>query len=266
MAGSVPTHKMPAVFVSHGSPMVALQQGLYQDALAAFGRSHSPKAIVVVSAHWGTGTTIEITGDNTHRTIHDFGGFPSELYALTYDAPGSPTLAATVARMLEDAGWKSSVTRERGLDHGAWIPLRILYPGADIPVVALSVPLQFSPEQLYRVGRSLSPLLAEGVLILGSGGIVHNLRQVHFEDRHAAVDPWAAEFDKWFAEGVKSHDHKALFDFAEAAPYARMAVPTFEHFAPVFAVLGAGADSVDVSTIFEGFEHGNISMRSFAIA
>ena len=265
MAEDFPTQKMPAVFVSHGSPMVALQQGPYQDALAAFGRSYRPKAIVVVSANWGTGTTIEITGDNTHRTIHDFGGFASDLYQLTYDAPGSPTLAAKVAGLLEEAGWKSTATHDRGLDHGAWIPLRILYPGADIPVVALSVPLQLSPEELYRVGSTLSSLLAEGVLILGSGGIVHNLRQVHLEDRHAAVDPWAAEFDNWFANAVKSHDNKALFDFAKVAPYARLAVPTFEHFAPVFVVLGAGANA-DVSTIFDGFEHGNISMRSFAIA
>lgn len=263
---SLQAQKMPAVFVSHGSPMVAVQRGPYQDALAAFGQAITPKAIIVVSAHWGSGTTINITGDERHRTIHDFGGFPSELYELTYDAPGSPQLASRILQTLDGAGWTATITHDRGLDHGAWIPLRLLYPDADIPVVALSVPLRLSPEELYRVGQMLAPLRAEGVLILGSGGIVHNLRLVNFGNQQADVDPWAAEFDSWFSAAVEAWDMKALFDFAKLAPHARLAVPTFEHFAPVFVVLGAGASPADVSTIYDGIEHGNVSMRSFAIA
>jgi 4,5-DOPA dioxygenase extradiol len=141
-----------------------------------------------------------------------------------------------------------------------------MYPEADISVVELSVPLQMSPEELYRIGEALAPLRAEGVLILGSGGVVHNLRLVHFEDVNHPVDSWATEFDTWFRDAVAQKKLAELFNFQNSAPHARLAVPTFEHFAPVFVVLGAGAKVDDVSTIYEGFEHGNISMRSFAMA
>lgn len=255
----------PAVFISHGSPMVAIQRGAYQDAVAQFGRSVRPKAIVTISAHWGSGTTIGITGAARHTTIHDFGGFPAALYEQTYNAPGSPELAARIAGLLGTGGWAAEITQERGLDHGVWIPLRLMYPAAEVPVVALSIPLQMSPAELYRIGEALAPLRREGVLVLGSGGIVHNLRLVNFVDQHAAVELWAAEFDGWFRDAVQQKNLHALFDFAKAAPQARRAVPTFEHFAPVFAVLGAGGAGA-VSTIYEGFEHGSISMRSFAVA
>jgi len=256
---------MPAVFVSHGSPMVALQYGPYQEALAEFGRTVKPRAIVAISAHWGSGTSISITGNERHATIHDFGGFPAALYELTYDAPGSPELAARIADLLRAGGWNAEVTQDRGLDHGVWIPLRLMYPAADIPVVELSIPLQFSPEELYKLGEALAPLRREGVLILGSGGIVHNLQMVRFEDIDHPVEAWAEEFDSWFRDAMQLNNLRDLFDFAKAAPHARLAVPTFEHFAPVFPVLGAGKSGT-ASTIYEGFEHGNLSMRSFAIA
>jgi 4,5-DOPA dioxygenase extradiol len=257
---------MPAVFVSHGSPMVAVQRGPYQDALAEFGRTVRPPAIVAISAHWGSVKAIEITGSKQNRTMHDFGGFPPALYDLRYDAPGSPELASRIAGLLREGGWDSTITAERGLDHGVWIPLRLMYPAAEIPVVELSVPLQFKPHELYRVGQTLAPLRDQGVLIVGSGGVVHNLRRVRFEDVYAAVDAWASEFDAWFADAVAQKKLADLFHYREIAPHADLAVPTFEHFAPVFAVLGAGADAGNPSTIFEGFEHGNISMRSFAMA
>ena len=257
---------MPAVFISHGSPMVAIQRGPYQDALAKFGREVRPRAIVAISAHWGSGKTMSITGSERHDTVHDFGGFPPTLYELTYNTPGSPELASRIAGLLRQAGWNSEITRERGLDHGVWIPLRLMYLEADIPVVAMSVPLQLTPAELYRVGQALAPLRAEGVLILGSGGVVHNLRLVHFEDVHHPVDSWAAEFDRWFRNAIEHKNLADLFNYETAAPHAQVAVPTFEHFAPVFVVLGAGADARQIMTICEGFEHGNISMRSFAIS
>ena len=141
-----------------------------------------------------------------------------------------------------------------------------MYPAADIPVVELSVPLQFAPKDLYRIGEALAPLRREGALIIGSGGVVHNLRLVHFEDVHHPVDSWAAQFDAWFADAVAQKQLTELFNYREAAPHAQLAVPTFEHFAPVFVVLGAASESGRVSTIYQGFEHGNISMRSFAMA
>ena len=257
---------MPAVFISHGSPMVAIQRGPYQDALAEFGRTVRPKAIVAISAHWGSSRAIGISGAGRHTTMHDFGGFPATLYDLTYDAPGEPELANRIAGMLREGGWEAGVAAERGLDHGVWIPLRLMYPEADIPVVELSVPLQLSPEELYRIGEALAPLRGESVMILGSGGVVHNLRLVHFADIHHPVELWAAEFDAWFRDAVAQRKLTELFNFEKAAPHARLAVPTFEHFAPVFVVLGAASASGGVSTIYEGFEHGNISMGSFAIA
>lgn len=255
---------MPAVFISHGSPMVAVQSGRYQDALAAFGRNVRPRAIVAISAHWSSRTTIEITGAKQHSTIHDFGGFPAALYEITYDVPGSPELAKQIADLLGAGGWNAEITKDRGLDHGVWIPLGLMYPEANIPVVAMSVPLQFTPEELYKVGEALAPLRREGALILGSGGIVHNLRLVNFADPHAPVDEWAAQFDTWFRITVEEQKLDQLFVFANTAPHARRAVPTFEHFAPVFPVLGAGGKNSTITTIYEGFEHGNISMRSFA--
>ena len=256
---------MPAVFISHGSPMVAIQRGPYQDALAEFSRSLRPRAIVAISAHWGSGKTIDITGSARHTIIHDFGGFPAALYELTYNAPGSPDLAARIAGLLGAGGWAAKINQERGLDHGVWIPLRLMYPAADVPVVELSIPLQLSPEELYKVGAALASLRREGVLVLGSGGIVHNLRLVNFGDQHTAVEQWAGEFDGWFRDAMQQKNLHELFDFAKAAPHAHLAVSTFEHFAPVFTVLGAGGAGV-VSTIYEGFEHGSISMRSFAVA
>lgn len=259
------TTNMPAVFVSHGSPMVAVQSGPCQDALAAFGLAHPPKAVLVLSAHWGSGKTIGITSTERNSTIHDFGGFPPALYELTYAAPGLPALSSRAAQLLQSAGWQAALVADRGLDHGVWIPLRLMYPGADIPVVEVSIPLQLSPQELYKVGEVLAPLRSEGVLILGSGGVVHNLRMVNFAEPHAPVEAWAEEFDTWFSRAAANHDLEALFDYVGSAPHARLAVPTFEHFAPVFPILGAGALG-PVTTIYEGFEHGNISMRSFAIA
>ena len=139
---------VPSVFVSHGSPMVALQAGPYQDALAQFGRSVRPCAIVSISAHWGSGKTISVTSIKRNTTIHDFGGFPAPLYELTYNAPGDPELASDIVGLLQENGFHAATTTNRGLDHGTWIPLRLMYPEADIPVVAMSVPLQLSPKEL----------------------------------------------------------------------------------------------------------------------
>ena len=256
---------MPSVFVSHGSPMVALEAGPYQDALAQFGRNVRPCAIVAISAHWGGGKIISVTSVQRNTTIHDFGGFPAPLYELTYNAPGDPQLSSHIVRLLQENGFQTASSTDRGLDHGAWIPLQLMYPEADIPVVAMSIPLQLSPQELYKIGQALAPLREQDVMIFGSGGIVHNLRLVHFTDPRAPVEPWAAEFDRWFGNTVEQRQLADLFNYEQAGPHAQLAVPTFEHFAPVFVVLGAVSDPQEVTTIYEGFEHGNISMRSFAL-
>jgi 4,5-DOPA dioxygenase extradiol len=167
--------------------------------------------------------------------------------------------------LLNEHGFQAAVTNDRGLDHGTWIPLRLMYPEADIPVIAMSVPLQLTPEELFKIGQALAPLREQGAMILGSGGIVHNLRLVHFEDRDFPVERWAAEFDRWFGDTVEQRNFSDLFSYRDAAPHAQLAVPTFEHLAPVFVVLGAGSDAEKVTTIYKGFEHGNVSMRSFVM-
>jgi 4,5-DOPA dioxygenase extradiol len=255
----------PAVFVSHGSPMVAIETGPYQDALRRFGREHRPAAIVVFSAHWDTGVEIRIGCAARHRLIYDFGGFPRPMYELAYAAPGDPALAGRIGAILRDAGFAPSPDETRGLDHGVWIPLRLMYPEADTPVVEVSLPAGMEPEALYRIGSALAPLRREGILILGSGGIVHNLALLDWRRRDRPAKPWAASFDAWFRTRLEAGAMDQLFRYADA-PHAALAVPTNEHFVPVFAALGAAQDGFRVEPIFEGFQYGTLSMRSFALA
>lgn len=166
---------MPAVFVSHGSPMTVLDRGPYAQALAAFGRTAEPRAIAVISAHWQE-PGIRIASGAKPKLIYDFGGFPRALYELRYDAPGSPEMASEVKAELAHAGFEAALDEQRGWDHGVWVPLRLMFPEARIPVVAVSLPYGQSPEELYRLGKAIGTLRERGVLIVGSGGIVHNLR------------------------------------------------------------------------------------------
>lgn len=255
----------PAVFISHGSPSVAIEHGPYQDALAAYGANVQPDAIIVISAHSGSSNAISVSGAEQYQAVHDFGGFPRSLYELTYSPPGSPTLANRVLSLLNQQGWTAELSADNGLDHGVWVPLRLMYPEARIPVLPLTVPPHFNPQQLYQLGQTLAPLRSENVMVLGSGGIVHNLRMFRGGPPDQAVTPWAKEFDDWFQQKLEEHDIARLLRYEELAPDAALAVPTFDHFAPVFPVLGAAAVGPRVETIFEGFQYGSISMRSFAI-
>jgi 4,5-DOPA dioxygenase extradiol len=255
---------MPVVFVSHGSPMTALDQGPYAKALAAFGMTVDPKAIVVISAHWQE-PGIRIASGSKPELIYDFGGFPQELYALRYNAPGSPELAAAVKVDLERAGMVVSLDEKRGWDHGVWVPLRLMFPDARIPVVAVSLPYGESPEKLYGVGKAIGALRMRGVLIMGSGGIVHNLRLMNWAQKDAVVDGWAVEFERWVLDTIEQGDLPKLFAFERLAPHAKKAVPTPEHFVPLFPVLGAAGEAVRLTPIFEGVEYGNMSMFSFEL-
>jgi 4,5-DOPA dioxygenase extradiol len=256
---------MPTAFISHGAPTVAIEHGAYQDSLAAYGTRVRPKAIVALSAHWGSAATVGVGRATQLHSVHDFGGFPPALYELQYAPPGSPELAERVGDSLKHAGWTAEFVNRAGLDHGVWIPLRLMYPDAKIPVVQLSVPLEFKPEQLYQIGRTLAALAEQDVLILGSGGIVHNLRLFRGGEVDLPVEDWAKAFDDWFAEKLQRGQITDLLAYRELAPHAGMAVPTFEHLAPVFVVLGAARDGARVELIFEGFQYGTISLRSFAL-
>ena len=241
--------------------MSALGGDEHAAALRAFGGTQQPRAIVVVSAHWQMPRPVRVTAWDHAPLVYDFGGFPKELYEIAYPAPGDPSLAARIAAMLGGA----TLETRRGLDHGAWVPLRLAWPDAAVPVVQLSLP-EAGPEELFQLGTALRPLREEGILIAASGGIVHNLRRVQLWDKNAPLDPWAVEFDRWVAARIEAREIQELFAYRAAAPHAALAVPTPEHFDPLFIALGAALPEEKVETIFEGFQYSNLSMRSFSFA
>jgi 4,5-DOPA dioxygenase extradiol len=250
--------RAPAVFFAHGSPMSALGGDEHAAALRSFGKQHAhARAIVIVSAHWQTRGELRATAWEHAPLVYDFGGFPDELYRIEYPAPGDPALAARITGAVPEL--------RRGLDHGAWVPLRLAWPEATIPVVEVSLPIA-APEDIFALGRQLRPLRDEGIVVAGSGGIVHNLSLVHFSGKNAAVDPWAAEFDRWVADRVAQQDDASIFRYRSDAPNAALAVPTPEHFDPLFIALGAAWPEDRAETIYEGFHYGNISMRSISFA
>ena len=257
---------MPVLFISHGSPLSAIEEDGYADALRRLGKAlPRPKAIAVLSAHWEAASPIRITASPAPGVIHDFGGFPEELYALSYPSPGDPALASEIARLLGEAGLQARLDERRPLDHGAWIPLRRMVPDAKIPVVQVTLPLPRDPKGLIRMGKALAPLRERGVLLLGSGGVVHNLGLVHFEDKEAPLDPWAQPFEDWVMDRVRRLDAAGLASYRQHAPNARLAVPSTEHFDPIFFTLGAAGDGDRFTDVHSGFQYGNLSMRCFSL-
>ena len=245
--------------------MSALGGDAHAAALAEFGAQHaSAKAILIISAHWQVSRPLRITSWDQAPLTYDFGGFPDELYRITYPAPGNPALALRIANMVEAAGEAVRPEPQRGLDHGAWVPARLAWPDAKIPVIQLSLPFA-PPEELFQIGKALRPLRDDGILIAGTGGIVHNLSRVHFQDKEAPVDEWAEAFDGWVAEQVAARHIEKLFAYRNTAPHARLSVPTTEHFDPLFVVLGASTANDPLETIYAGFQYGNISMRTFSL-
>jgi 4,5-DOPA dioxygenase extradiol len=194
--------------------------------------------------------------------MHDFSGFPEALYAMDYPAPGSPDLAQEAAQLLHEAGMEAVLDSQRPLDHGAWVPLRYLEPGAKIPVVQLSLPQPRTPELLLRAGRALAPLRERGVLILGSGGIVHNLRRLDWEG-NSGPQPWAEAFQGWIHARLVAGDQASLKDWRQA-PGAAESVPTSEHLDPLFVALGAAGSAPE--TLFDGWQLGSLSLASYAFA
>lgn len=258
--------RMPAVFISHGSPMVAIQKNGYTEALRRMGEDLPlPRAVVIVSAHWQAPSPIRVTGSERPPIIHDFSGFPAELYRLTYPSPGHPDLAGEIVAMLSAAGLEATLDTRRGLDHGAWIPMRLAYPAAGIPVIEVTLSRPRTPEDLLRLGRALNPLRSRGVLLIGSGGIVHNLMLVDFQNESAPAEAWARTFDAWVRAQLQGRNVEALSEYGHRAPHADLAVPTTEHFDPLFFVLGATSEGEPVRDLHEGIVHGNLSMRTFAI-
>jgi len=230
--------QLPVVFLSHGAPTLAVQQTEETRAWAKLAQElPRPRAIVAVSAHWDTDTPMA-SGAQKPETIHDFNGFPRELYEQRYPAPGAPDTAQRVAKELTRAGIGCGVDPARGLDHGAWVPLKWMYPQADIPVTQLSVQSRRGARHHYELGRALAPLREEGVLILASGGIVHNLREIQWQAQRP--EAWAEEFNDWMATRVQGAGLEDLLDYRKLAPSAVRSHPTDEHLEPFFVALGAG--------------------------
>lgn len=254
---------MPTLFVSHGAPTMLIQDGPTQAFFAELGQTWPrPRAILCVSAHWES-LAPTITGSARPSTIHDFYGFPDALYQLRYPAPGEPELAARVVRLLREAGFTANVDPTRGLDHGAWVPLRFMYSQADIPVLQLSVQSQLPPRHHLVVGRALQPLRDEGVLVMGSGGATHDLSGFRAHAVDAPALDYALAFDAWLQEAVIAAHTDALLDYAQQGPQAMRNHPTPEHFLPLFAPLGAAGAGCG-RQLHAGFTYGALSMAAYA--
>lgn len=255
---------LPVLFVSHGSPMTAVETSVYTRGLYGFFAGvPRPRAVVVVSAHFLASSPVRVTASARPETLHDFGGFPPELYRLAYPCPGDPALAAMIVGLLDGAGIPAALDERRGLDHGTWVPLSKLAPEADVPVVAVSLPYGAPPRELMALGAALAPLRDEGVLLVGSGGLVHNLRAVRFGADDAPVDRWARAFEDFMIEKLRVRDVAALVDYAARAPHVGLAHPTTDHLDPVFVVLGASRAGDVYADVTTGIRMGNLSMRSF---
>ena len=233
--------RIPAVFLSHGAPTLAVGEGIEARAWADLASElPRPKAILAVSAHWDTRDP-EVSAAPRMETIHDFRGFPRELYEQKYPAPGAPDLAQRAAALVKGAGLPCSVDPARGLDHGAWVPLKWMYPKADIPVTQLSVQSHRGPAHHVKLGQAIAPLADEGVLLLATGGIVHNLGDLEWDKRGTReAAEWARQFNDWIADRVASEAADDLLRYREHAPNAVRSHPTEDHFAPFFVALGAG--------------------------
>ena len=263
---------LPALFLSHGSPMIALEPraaGAFMQTLgpaidAAFGR---PRAILAVSAHSLTREPVLLAAPR-HEAVYDFGGFDPRLNELRYDAPGAPALATRVAALLQAAALPAHLDGEGGLDHGIWTPLRYLYPDADVPVLPLAWPPHWKPAQLFALGQALAPLADEGVLVIGSGSITHNLRRVFAgglrPDADAPATAESTAFRDWFAQRSAAADWEALFDYRRQAPHAALMHPTDEHWLPWYAAGGAAGATAAGTRLHDSVTYGCLGMDAYA--
>ena len=257
------TRRLPTLFLSHGSPMNAARRTASSDAWVAMAQAlPRPRAVLVASAHWETAVPM-LTGSKEPETVHDFGGFPEELYQIRYPAPGAPELAADAVALLKSAGIAAGVNGVRGLDHGAWVPLRWMYPDADMPVVQLSLQPELGAARHVELGRALAPLADDGVLIVGSGHATHNLRDWMGNARRQEPLPYAQAFADWLYERLAAHDTAALVDYRARAPEAARAHPSEEHFLPILVAWGAAGDDARIERISAGFDGGALVNDSY---
>ncbi len=250
---------IPSFFIAHGAPLLAIEDNEYTQFLRRLGQTlPQPKAVVLFSAHWESATQ-KVSEVDEYQTIHDFGGFPDALYQIQYPAKGSQAIAHDIEELFIKCGIPFEVETNRGLDHGAWVVLRLLYPNADIPVVAMSVNPRLQPEDQYNIGKALSALREKDVLIMGSGGTVHNLRALVWQEN--VIQEWAFGFDEWLERQLKTWDLDVLFKYESQAPNARLAVPPYgnEHFIPIFYAMGAADDARKATLLHRSYRYGSLS-------
>ncbi|CAB4535294.1 unannotated protein [freshwater metagenome] len=255
--------KMPALYIGHGAPLL-LDDPVWSSEIAGITKKfEKPKAILIVSAHWESAPISISSPVAGTPLVYDFGGFAQKFYEMTYQTPDASALAARIAAMMPDN--EPLHESRRGLDHGAWVPLKIMYPDADIPVLQLSMPTS-DPGKLIQIGKRLQPLRDEGVLIVGSGFMTHGLPYLRDFSINAQVPGWSADFDTWAAEALSRGDVDALASYKDLAPAVQYAHPTVEHFTPLFVTLGAATNPESISeTLIEGFWMG-LSKRSLLVA
>jgi 4,5-DOPA dioxygenase extradiol len=265
--------QLPALFVSHGSPMFALEVGESGPALTRLGSELKKRAgdglrgVVIMSPHWMARSPAVMTNAKP-VTWHDFGGFPQELYALDYPAAGAPDLASEVIGLLRQGGIEAQSDPKRPLDHGAWVPLMHLFPAADVPVVQVALPAGWSPAQIYAMGQALQPLRERGVLVIGTGSMTHNLGEFFGGERKP--DPYVVEFSRWVESAVERGDLPSLLDYRRLAPHAQRAHPSDDHFLPIFFTLGAGGFGSAEAPVRPGYVtrevmYGMLAMDSFTL-
>lgn len=249
---------LPTLFISHGSPMLALEPGASAAPLARLAAElPRPRAILVVSAHWET-PDLRVTASPQPKIWHDFYGFPDALYQVQYPASGSPELAQRVSELLAADQLPVTLDAERPLDHGAWVPLSLMYPQADIPVVQLSLPSRLGPRLQDRIGKALRQLRTEGFLLIGSGSITHNLRELDWHAGPQSVTPWAQAFRDWMVQQLAANDDEALLDYRQRAPFAVRNHPSDEHLLPLYFARGAGGTPMHIE--HSGFTLGALGM------
>ena len=267
---SSPAHspaQVPALFVSHGAPLFAVDAGETGPALTRWGqglRAQFPalRGVVIMSPHWMARTPQVMTGPQP-ATWHDFGGFPPALYQLQYPAPGAPALAQEVLALLQAAGVAAQGDAQRPFDHGAWVPLMHLFPEADLPVVQVALPVGAGPAEVYAMGAALRDLRSQGVLVMGSGSMTHNLAEFFGGAREPA--PYVIAFSRWIESALERGDLKALLNYRSQAPHAERAHPTDDHFLPLFFALGAAGDDLHANYLSREVMYSMLAMDAFAL-
>jgi 4,5-DOPA dioxygenase extradiol len=257
--------RFPSLFLSHGSPTLVIDDVPAAAFLRELGGTlGKPRAIVVASAHHIAAGGVSISAAERPETIHDFGGFPDALYRIRYPAPGAPTVARRAASLLADAGIPADDGNARGMDHGAWVPLSLMYPDADVPVVSLSLVTPLAPERHLAIGRALAPLRDEGVLVIGSGSFTHNLRRLRWVPNDDAAPEWVTSFADWLAGRLLEGDFTATLDYERKHPTARENHPTPEHLTPLFLAMGAGGADAKARRLHTSTTFSALRMDAFA--